>query len=213
MTSTFSYFYYLLDVICGRGSQANKHIGNVRFRERVKKFREIYRTSCKSDKHLVALQIVLELKAMSPTGKFLTKPPPAVHHTSGVVVDPDYWMEVHEVQAVRKVSQRLREEKVTTCGVNSRRRPQGRVPFTTKIKNNVETTSQQEESTVSHHESPRSQNDESDTPNVVPAIQSFASRRFEPDHGEAAPGDNHVVLEIYGVPTAATLLELLEADS
>jgi hypothetical protein len=121
---------------------------------------------------LVALQIVFELKAMRPTGKFLTKPPPAVHHHSGVVVDPDYWMEVDEVQAVRKVSQRLRDEKVTTCGVNSRRRPLGHVPFTTNIKNNVETTSQQEESTVSHHESPRSQNDESDAPNVVPATQS-----------------------------------------
>jgi hypothetical protein len=181
----------------------------------VKQFQDIYRSSHRSDKPLVALQIVLELKAMSPTGKFLTKPPLAVQHQhSGVVFDPDYWMEVDEVQAVSKVCQRLCDEKVTTFGVASRRRPRGHVPFTTNINNTVETTSQQEESTVSRHESPRSDNDESDTPNVDPAIQSsyFASRRFEPDHGEVAPGDNRVVLDTDGVPTAATLLELLEAD-
>jgi hypothetical protein len=41
---------YILDVICGRGSGFNSHIGNIRFREMVKHFQEIYRSSCKSDK-------------------------------------------------------------------------------------------------------------------------------------------------------------------
>jgi hypothetical protein len=79
----------------------------------VKPFHEIYRSAYKANKALIALQIVQKLRAMNPPRRFLTKP--LVYYSSGV--EPEYWIEVDEVQAVRKVAQRLREAKVTTfCG-------------------------------------------------------------------------------------------------
>jgi hypothetical protein len=107
LTDAFRVFGYS-DVLGGSGSASNNHIGNVRFREMVKKYQGRYLSSCKSDKPLIALHIVLKLKGMSPPGRFLTKPGSA--SKGGVFVESDYWYEMGDEKAMRKVAQRLREK-------------------------------------------------------------------------------------------------------
>jgi hypothetical protein len=98
------------DVLCGRGSASNNHIENVRFREMVKKYEGRYRSSCKSDKRLIALQIVLKLKGMNPPGRFMAIEPVSAASKGGVFVESDYWYKVDDIQATRKVAQRLPEK-------------------------------------------------------------------------------------------------------
>jgi hypothetical protein len=104
------------DVLCGRGSSANNHIGNIRFRDVVKNFEGRYRSACKADKPLMALQIVLMWKALDPPGRFLAKP-------SGNDSDKDEpWCEVSEATATKKVAQRLRERSSSFAASQERRR-------------------------------------------------------------------------------------------
>lgn len=114
LTPSFSAFP--TDILCGRGSAANNHIGNIRFRDVVKNFEERYRSACKADKPLVALQIVLMWKALDPPGRFLAKP-------SGSDSDKDEpWCEVSEETATKKVAQRLRERSSSFAASQERRR-------------------------------------------------------------------------------------------
>jgi hypothetical protein len=76
----------------------------------VKKYEGRYRSSCKSDKRLIALHIVLKLKGMNPPARFMTKEHVSAASKGGVFVESDYWYEVDDVQATRKVAQRLREK-------------------------------------------------------------------------------------------------------
>jgi hypothetical protein len=127
----------------------------------VKHYQGIYRSAyCKADKPLVALQIVMKLKAMSPPGRFLTKPP-VVQQRGGV--EPDYWIEVDKFVATRKVCQRLREEKAPTVGKARRRR----APTTIK----AEKASIPPQKITVSHESDKPHNDEWDTPIVVSGMQ------------------------------------------
>jgi hypothetical protein len=114
-------FCQTLDVLQGRGSATNNHIGNIRFREMVKKYQDRYSSACKSDKPLVALEIVLVWKRQSPPGRFL-----AYHN--GKVDGDEYtksecWYEISEQVATRKVAQRLRE-KNTSFHLSQLRRQQ-----------------------------------------------------------------------------------------
>jgi hypothetical protein len=190
----------------------------------VKPFHEIYRSAYKANKALIALQIVQKLRAMNPPRRFLTKP--LVFYSSGV--EPDYWIEVEEDEAVRKVAQRLRDAKVTTfCGAATRRH----IPTKTKPEN-VNAISQ--ESRVTHHESGAS-NYEGDK-SIDSAIHSSALAcviergNDEGDTGFASEdrrdppycvspmssaihqNDDDVVEEADEIPTAATLLDLLGDD-
>lgn len=114
LTKSFSAFPK--DILCGRGSSSNNHIGNIRFRDVVKNFEERYRSACKADKPLVALQIVLMWKALDPPGRFLAKP-------SGSDSDKDEpWCEVSEEAATKKVAQRLRERSSSFAASQERRR-------------------------------------------------------------------------------------------
>jgi hypothetical protein len=196
----------------------------------VKHYQGIYRSAyCKADKPLVALQIVMKLKAMSPQGRFLTKPPVDQQRRG---VDPGYWIEVDKFVAMKKVSQRLREEKVPT----SRRR----APTTMK----TEKASIPQEITVSD-ESDETYSDDWDTPIVVSDVQSHDSEKMasllfssiiEPDNDEEVEvedipaelatdaisksiihwhedHDGRVALgPVDDMPTAATLLGLLGDD-
>ena len=101
------------DVLSGRGSAANNHIGNIRFREMVKKYQDRYRSASKADKPIVALEIVLRWKALSPPGRFLTK-------SAGK--GDDLWHEISEEKATRKVAQRLRETDSSFAASQLRRR-------------------------------------------------------------------------------------------
>lgn len=114
------------DVLCGRGSAANNHIGNIRFREMVKEYQSIYRSACKADKPIIALQIVLKLKSLSPPGRFLTKPPlkesTSTSSSTKRKTEVDFWIEIDEEQATRKVAQRLREKKTSLAETRRRLR-------------------------------------------------------------------------------------------
>jgi hypothetical protein len=109
------------DVLQGRGSATNNHIGNIRFREMVKKYQDRYSSACKSDKPLVALEIVLVWKRQSPPGRFLA------YHSGKVDGDEcsksECWYEISEQVATRKVAQRLRE-KNTSFHLSQLRRQQ-----------------------------------------------------------------------------------------
>jgi hypothetical protein len=110
-----------VDVLQGRGSATNNHIGNIRFREMVKKYQDRYSSACKSDKPLVALEIVLVWKRQSPPGRFLA------YHNGKVDSDEcsksECWYEISEQVATRKVAQRLRE-KNTSFHLSQLRRQQ-----------------------------------------------------------------------------------------
>ena len=118
---------YFTDVLCGRGSAANNHIGNIRFREFVNEYQTVYRSACKADKPIIALQIVLKLKSLSPPGRFLMKPSTSSssntfgsnHHQE---TGTDFWIEISEEQATRKVAQRLREKKISLAETKRRLR-------------------------------------------------------------------------------------------
>jgi hypothetical protein len=177
MITHLSCLFYL-DVICGRGSRANNHIGNIRFRQMVKHYQGIYRSAyCKADKPLVALEIVVKLKAMSPPGRFLTKPPRAGGRAAGVVAEPDhhdYWIEVDKFVAMRKVAQRLREDNAlpSTIGEAAAARHR-RAPTTTITTMKTEKATSSilllpQEITVSHESDDEAQhNDDWGTPIVV----------------------------------------------
>lgn len=108
-----SFIWIPSDVLLGRGSGCNNHIGNIRFREYVDKYQDEYHNSCKSDKPLVALKIVYLWKNLDPyNGRFLTK----MNNTnSGATTGGrnsiSYYQEVDDSVAMKKVAQRLREGK------------------------------------------------------------------------------------------------------
>ena len=112
-TNRHHFSYFLSDVLSGRGSAANNHIGNIRFREMVKKYQNRYRSASKADKPIVALEIVLRWKALSPPGRFLSK-------STGK--GGDLWHEISEEKATRKVAQRLRETDSSFAASQQRRR-------------------------------------------------------------------------------------------
>jgi hypothetical protein len=87
----------------------------------VKKYQDRYSSACKSDKPLVALEIVLVWKRQSPPGRFL-----AYHNGKGNDDDgskSECWYEISEQVATRKVAQRLRE-KNTSFHLSQLRRQQ-----------------------------------------------------------------------------------------
>lgn len=113
MLTVFRHSRFVFDfllVICGRGSAANNHIGNIRFRDIVKTYQGRYRAACKADKPIVALEIVLSWKGMSPPGRFLSKKKSKSLSTKDMNNNDDgEWYEIPDEQASRKVAQRLRE--------------------------------------------------------------------------------------------------------
>jgi hypothetical protein len=183
----------------------------------VKHYQGQYSSACKSDKPLIALQIVLRLKKMSPPGRFLSKPPAA----RGAGVEADYWIEVDEVQATRKVAQRLREKMASSWEARHRRRQD----VATKTGEVVDAVLSQA-STFSYETA--GLNGASDTTTVL-AVTSSRRHIIEPDNeDEVRAGantedrdpdsmtsitilwdDDHGV-GLGDIPTAAALLDLLE---
>lgn len=83
----------------------------------VKKYQERYSSACKSDKPLVALEIVLVWKRQSPPGRFLA------YGNDDDSSKREWWYEISEQVATRKVAQRLRE-KNTSFQLSQLRRQQ-----------------------------------------------------------------------------------------
>lgn len=86
------------DVLCGRGSGPNDHVGNIAFRSLVSTRRKEYlETTTRSQKARIAKEIVAVVKSLSPPGRFLEK----ATDTS--------WDIVPEAKALEKVKQALRQ--------------------------------------------------------------------------------------------------------
>jgi hypothetical protein len=87
------------DVLCGRGGSINSHPGNERFRELVERRKRVYLTArFKREKRLIANSIVSEIRALNPSGRFLTR-----DSKTG------FWCDIGDEKARDKTSQALRE--------------------------------------------------------------------------------------------------------
>jgi hypothetical protein len=85
-------------VLMGRGGKNNTHIGNERLREMARQMREVYIRSRKKRKTEMALQLVKQVFALSPPGRFLQRDPKTL-----------VWEEVCLEVARHKTSQCLRD--------------------------------------------------------------------------------------------------------
>lgn len=91
------------DVLCGRGGGINAHIGNVAFRELVKRDKERYNLeSNKVKKAQISQEIVDQVKAEG--GRFLRR-----DDDSSYYGHQSWWLEIDDLKALAKTSQALRE--------------------------------------------------------------------------------------------------------
>lgn len=89
------------DVLCGRGSGAKNHEGNIIYRLIVKKRKQSFQSCCKKRKRLLATSIVESIrKAQNPPGRFLEKS------------TNNHWNEIKYEAAIKKTMQALREARV-----------------------------------------------------------------------------------------------------
>jgi hypothetical protein len=61
------------DVISGRGNGPNKRLGNIRFREIVSKFKDMYNCARSTEKQQIALAVIRDVEMQSPPGRFLVQ--------------------------------------------------------------------------------------------------------------------------------------------
>ena len=87
------------DVVSGRGSGANKHKGNLHFRNMIRDNKTYYLSLSKNLKMGVARQIFDDITSLDPPGRFLQKNP-----------ETDTWFEIKSDRALEKISQALREK-------------------------------------------------------------------------------------------------------
>jgi hypothetical protein len=91
------------DVLCGRGNEANRHLGNQWYLERVQERKaEHGRVTDKGAKRLVAEGIVDVVRGLQPPGRFLER-----DQGSGL------WNDIGDERAIKKAGQALREEATT----------------------------------------------------------------------------------------------------
>ena len=88
------------DVMLGRGRGTNFHAGNKRYRAIVEKYKDKYSVATRIEKPMIALDIVNQVRAWSPPGRFLK-----CDKTTGK------WSDVGDKKAREKTSQALREPK------------------------------------------------------------------------------------------------------
>lgn len=105
------------DVLCGRGAPTSWHPGNKFFRRLVKEHQKEYLASRRSDKPLVAMKLLEEIRARG--GRFLKRNKIVGITNRGRFV----WVEISEQQAYEKACQALREG-----APNIRRRMQSSKP-------------------------------------------------------------------------------------
>jgi len=84
------------DVLCGRGGETNNHVGNIRYRDLVKKYQREYLKAKRRNKPKIARQIVDTIRRAG--GRFLKKVP-----------GETTWRDVGNNKAREKTSQALRE--------------------------------------------------------------------------------------------------------
>lgn len=91
------------DVLCGRGKRVNSHEGNIRFRAIMRKYKLEYLLGpsglSTSKKSTIVAKVVLEIRSLSPPGRFLE-----LDKDSGLGL----WHDIGDVRARTKVGQGLR---------------------------------------------------------------------------------------------------------
>ena len=168
------------DVLLGRGSGCNNHIGNIRFREYVDKHQEEYHNSCKSDKPLVAMKIVYLWKNSKPhNGRFLSKKKcDSKNCDHGSLSDGWEYYEIDDELAMKKVAQRLREGKNAALlkkdsGSNNHHHSSCPSLFKLKNKMNISTKQKQEKRRHSFTEDRRTTSTRLRPHGLVKRRQSF----------------------------------------
>ena len=63
----------LADVMLGRGGESNYHNGNLAFRSFIQEHKQRYQEARKQDKPVIALEVVLAWRDLSPPGRFLAR--------------------------------------------------------------------------------------------------------------------------------------------
>jgi hypothetical protein len=89
------------DVLSGRGGWLNSHPGNIRFREFVSKRKHEYSLAARAEKTQICLEVVAQVYAQSPPGRFL-RPCSNVSQTF-------WWEELDDDRIMAKTTQALRE--------------------------------------------------------------------------------------------------------
>jgi len=87
------------DCLFGRGGGTNHHAGNKKYRRMVEEKKELYLSSKRLDKPLVAMEIINQWRSMDPPGRFLKQDDRT-----------KLWSDVGDRKAREKTSQALREK-------------------------------------------------------------------------------------------------------
>jgi hypothetical protein len=98
-----SFFESHTDVKLGRGGDANSHIGNIKFRQLISQYKPRYTAASRSNKPLVAEEVVQIWRNLDPPGRFLIRTDPSLG-------DDSTWHDVGNRRARKKASQALREK-------------------------------------------------------------------------------------------------------
>jgi len=94
---------HMNDVLCGRGSGPNDHIGNINFRDIIALRRETYlTTSSRVVKAHTATEILNYVRGKNPSGRFLER-------VAGKGKNNPMWVVVEEDKAMEKIKQALRQ--------------------------------------------------------------------------------------------------------
>jgi hypothetical protein len=108
------------DILIGRGAFINNYVGNVKFRMFASQQKHRFDAASGSEKRAISLELVMQIKALDPPGRFLRRPHSAIHQpfplSSGKyqlaprgVEGP--WEEVSLDTACLKVCQSMRDLK------------------------------------------------------------------------------------------------------
>jgi hypothetical protein len=105
------------DVLCGRGSAISNYSGNIQLRALAAAKREVYmKHSMKIEKAYICAQIVVDIRSLSPSGRFLEREENSL-----------CWTEIGDIRARKKVAQALRE----SASARQERKRQDRCRFPT----------------------------------------------------------------------------------
>jgi len=95
------------DVLCGRGGGINAHVGNIKFRGIIQKYKTNY-ILCKNkqEKANFSSMVLREIRSLTPPGRFLTRSDAPQDSRAN---SHCRWVEIEDAKAIQKISQALRE--------------------------------------------------------------------------------------------------------
>mmetsp|Transcript_30337 Transcript_30337/g.61868 ORF Transcript_30337/g.61868 Transcript_30337/m.61868 type:complete len:156 (-) Transcript_30337:49-516(-) len=84
------------DIICGRGTGYQHHLGNKKFQETIEEFKGLYQAATPTEKNKISLDILQKLRSLSPGGHFLRR-------------EGQRWVDIGDNRAREKINQAMRE--------------------------------------------------------------------------------------------------------